>query len=258
MSHTEQTGSPSPAQAPYPPYAAPMSDKSFLVTWLLSLLLGVLGADRFYLGKIGTGIVKLLTLGGLGIWALIDLILVLTNKQTDKQGRRLEGYDKHKKVALIVTAVVIVASIASNAARGGSEPAANTAPAPAESSAAAPASEAAAPAPAAAAPATWTKVITLSGSTDKASQSFALSGNETRLVYKFTGAQALNGQSMAVGAIYLEEQGTDIMKDGGVPIKMIQKDESGETAVHKDAGNYFLDVKAANFNSWTVTVEEKK
>lgn len=259
MSHTEQTGNPSPAQAPYPPYAAPTSEKSFLVTWLLSLLLGVLGADRFYLGKIGTGIVKLLTLGGFGIWALIDLILVLTNKQTDKQGRRLEGYDKHKKVALIVTAVLVVASIASNAARGGSDPVANTTPNPAESSAAAPAASEPAPAAAApAAPAKWTKVITLSGTTDKASQSFPLSGNETRLVYKFTGSQQLNGQSMAVGAIYLEEQGTDIMKDGGVPIKMLQKDEAGETAIHKGAGDYFLDVKAANFDSWTVTVEEKK
>lgn len=259
MSHTDQAGNVSPAPAPYPPAQAPTGNKSFLVTWLLSLLLGVLGADRFYLGKIGTGIVKLLTLGGLGIWALIDLILVLVNKQTDKQGRALEGYDKHKKVALIVTAVVIIASIASNAARGGSAPVANTTPAPVESSAAAPAASEAAPAPAAAAPAAaWTKVITLSGSTDKASQSFALSGNETRLVYKFTGGQALNGQSMALGSIYLEEQGTDIMKDGGIPIKMLQKDESGETAIHKGAGNYFLDVKAANFQSWTVIVEEKK
>lgn len=63
---------------------------------------------------------------------------------------------------------------------------------------------------------------------------------------------------MALASIYLEEEGTDIMKDGGIPIKMLQKDESGETAIHKDAGNYFLDVKAANFDSWTVTVEEKK
>ncbi|MDQ0865715.1 TM2 domain-containing protein [Arthrobacter globiformis] len=258
MSYPNPTGNPSPAQAPYPQYAAPVSEKSFLVTWLLSLLLGVLGADRFYLGKIGTGIVKLLTLGGFGIWALIDLILVLTNKQTDKQGRRLEGYDKHKKVALIVTAVLIVASIASSAARGGSAPATGTTPATNETSAAAPASEAA---PAAAAPAPaekWTKVVTLNGSTDMASQSFALSGGETRLVYKFTGAKQLNGQSMALGSIYFQEEGTDLAKDGGIPIKMLQKDEAGETAIHKGSGNYFLDVKAANFDSWTITVEEKK
>ncbi|WP_426302457.1 NINE protein [Arthrobacter sp. R-11] len=49
-----------PNVAPYPPtygYSQPqLSNKSFLTTWLLSLLLGVLGVDRFYLGKIGTGI----------------------------------------------------------------------------------------------------------------------------------------------------------------------------------------------------------
>lgn len=99
------------------------SNKSFLVTWLLSLLLGVLGVDRFYLGKVGTGILKLITLGGIGIWALIDLILVLTNKTRDKQGLPLEGYEKHKKVALIVTGVVILLSIVVNSARAGSGPA---------------------------------------------------------------------------------------------------------------------------------------
>jgi hypothetical protein len=98
------------------------------VTWLLSLLLGVLGVDRFYLGKVGTGILKLITLGGIGIWALIDLILVLTNKTRDKQGLPLEGYDRHKKVALIVTGVVILLSIVVNSARAGSAP--SVAPAP--------------------------------------------------------------------------------------------------------------------------------
>jgi hypothetical protein len=113
-----------PYTAPYPP--APghgklqLSDKSFLVTWLLSLLLGVLGVDRFYLGKVGTGILKLITFGGLGIWALIDLILVLINKTRDKQGLPLEGYDRHRKVALIVTGVFILLSIVVNSARAGS------------------------------------------------------------------------------------------------------------------------------------------
>ena len=112
-----------PNFAPYPlahGYGqAQQSNKSFLVTWLLALLLGVLGVDRFYLGKIGTGILKLVTLGGLGIWALIDLILVLTNKTRDKQGLPLEGYDKHKKIALIVTAAFLLLSIVINASRAG-------------------------------------------------------------------------------------------------------------------------------------------
>ncbi len=110
-------------------YEAPSTPpKSFLVTWLLALLVGVLGVDRFYLGKIGTGIAKLLTFGGLGIWALVDLILVLANKQTDKYRRPLEGYDRHKLVALIVSAVVILASIAFNVSQGIATTAALTAP----------------------------------------------------------------------------------------------------------------------------------
>ena len=114
----------SPNLAPYPPAhaygQAQQSNKSFLVTWLLSLLLGVLGVDRFYLGKVGTGILKLVTLGGLGIWALVDLVLVLANKTRDKQGLPLEGYDKHKKVALIVTGVFLLLGIIINASRGAS------------------------------------------------------------------------------------------------------------------------------------------
>jgi hypothetical protein len=250
-----------PNLAPYPPAdsfgLSPVSSKSFLTTWLLSLLLGVLGVDRFYLGKIGTGILKLVTLGGFGIWALIDLILILTNKARDKQGLPLEGYDKHKKVALIVTAAFIVLSIIINAARGGS---ASSSATPANDAAAAPvaAAPAAPAAPAPAAEKTWTKVAELAGSTDSASQTFALSGSDARLVYTFTGAKELNGSSMALGSIYLLEEGRDLTKDGGLPTKMLQKDETGETALHKGAGNYYLEVKSANFDSWTITVEEKK
>lgn len=115
-----------PYTAPYPQNYGygqpPISDKSFLTTWLLSLLVGILGVDRFYLGKVGTGVLKLVTLGGFGIWALIDLILILTNKMKDKQGRPLEGYDRHKKVALIITGVLILLSIVVNSARATSTP----------------------------------------------------------------------------------------------------------------------------------------
>lgn len=51
-------------------------DKNWIAALLLSILVGSLGIDRFYMGYVGLGILKLITLGGLGIWWLIDLILV--------------------------------------------------------------------------------------------------------------------------------------------------------------------------------------
>lgn len=85
-------------------------EKSFVTTWLLSLFLGGLGIDRFYLGKIGTGVVKLLTGGAFGVWSLVDLILVLAGKQTDKNGRPLAGYGRHKVKAIVITIALIVLS----------------------------------------------------------------------------------------------------------------------------------------------------
>ncbi|MBA7716628.1 hypothetical protein ES703_125702 [subsurface metagenome] len=58
--------------------AQPKKDKKWLIALLLSIFLGGLGIDRFYMGYIGTGILKLVTSGGFGIWWLIDLILIAT------------------------------------------------------------------------------------------------------------------------------------------------------------------------------------
>ena len=118
---TNDTQHPS-AELPPPIPAVPAareSSKSFLATWLLSLLLGIFGVDRFYLGKVGTGILKLITFGGFGIWFLIDLILVLTGAQKDKQGLPLAGYEQHKKIAWIVTGIVILLSIITGGVNGG-------------------------------------------------------------------------------------------------------------------------------------------
>lgn len=62
------------------------SEKGFVPTLLLALFLGGLGAHRFFVGKIGTGILQLLTMGGLGIWALIDTIIIIVGSFKDKQG----------------------------------------------------------------------------------------------------------------------------------------------------------------------------
>jgi hypothetical protein len=88
--------------------AANTSPRSFIATWLFAWLLGVLGVDRFYLGKVGTGILKLLTIGGFGIWWLVDLVLTLTNAQKDKDGRRVMGTRQEQTIAWIVTAVGIL------------------------------------------------------------------------------------------------------------------------------------------------------
>jgi len=65
------------------------SDKSNTAALLLCLLLGFLGAHRFYVGKIGTGVLMLVTFGGLGFWALYDLIIIIVQKFTDKEGNVL-------------------------------------------------------------------------------------------------------------------------------------------------------------------------
>ena len=78
-------------QAPRPVSTAPVVDdsKDWLTALLLSIFLGQLGVDRFYLGYIGLGVLKLLTAGGCGIWWLIDVIMVATDSLKDANGRRL-------------------------------------------------------------------------------------------------------------------------------------------------------------------------
>jgi TM2 domain-containing membrane protein YozV len=72
------------------PDAISNNNKSLNTRWLITLLLcvflGTFGIHRFYLGRITTGILMLITFGGLGIWYLIDLIIVITGGMKDQYG----------------------------------------------------------------------------------------------------------------------------------------------------------------------------
>lgn len=73
--------------------AAPeVSSKLILPAFFLCFFLGVLGAHRFYVGKVGTAVLQILTLGGLGVWALVDWIMIMTGAFRDKEGRALKQW----------------------------------------------------------------------------------------------------------------------------------------------------------------------
>jgi hypothetical protein len=96
VEHASAAADPVNAASPPPSSAPPWerrregdSDYTRLPIFLLCLLFGWLGIHRFFIGKIGTGILMLLTLGGLGIWIVIDLILILLGEFKDPEGRKV-------------------------------------------------------------------------------------------------------------------------------------------------------------------------
>ena len=80
-----------PTGVPVPPPLPPVKPqgRSFIVTLMLCWALGMFGVHRFYTGHTAMGVFQLLTCGGLGIWALVDFILILTGNYRDGDGRPL-------------------------------------------------------------------------------------------------------------------------------------------------------------------------
>lgn len=88
--------------------------RHYLAVFFLGFMWGTFGVDRFYLGKVGTGLLKLFTFGGFGLWVLIDMIIIMTGTVKDKQGRLTLGVDEYKKFShrlVLIYALILGSAI---------------------------------------------------------------------------------------------------------------------------------------------------
>lgn len=99
---------------PTTPTSEPLKTKKFpgqrhfLAVFFISFSWGMFGVDRMYLGKWGTGFLKLITAGGFGIWTIIDLILIMGGSMRDKWGREMREFHEYKQLSYRVVLVFAV------------------------------------------------------------------------------------------------------------------------------------------------------
>lgn len=122
--NTQPTIEPTPEQQPVPQSVAPTPvvatpivvvkdaprQRHFLAAFFLSFMWGTFGVDRMYMGYWGLGILKLITLGGFGIWVIVDLIFIMSGYMRDKQGREMLQVAEYKKFAgrtVLIFAIVL-------------------------------------------------------------------------------------------------------------------------------------------------------
>lgn len=98
---------------PLPPAvnANSTGSRSYMIATMLSLFLGFLGVDRFYMGQIGLGLGKLFTWGGFGVWYMIDVVAIATGAARDTDGNALADYERDHKNAWLIIGVLWLINI---------------------------------------------------------------------------------------------------------------------------------------------------
>lgn len=108
------------SQAPSPAQPVYTNQRHFLAVFFISLTWGLLGIDRMYLGKWVTGLLKLVTVGGFGLWLLADLSSIMNGTMRDAHGQPMLEYEHYKSLAsrivFIYTTVVVIGVIISGIA----------------------------------------------------------------------------------------------------------------------------------------------
>jgi len=208
--------------------------KSYILTGIFAILLGFFGVDRFYLGKTGSGIAKLLTFGGLGIWWLVDVIILLAGNTTDKNGTALVGVTgKNKLILAGVLAVIFIIGVASPRSEVAITNDTDT------------------PGQTEVDEAQWVDVATLSGSTEGGvSNPFTVGDGEKRIVYSLSSGSFF---------LYVPAAGVDIDADGAFPLMTGSVDGDNQVEnVQLDPGTYSFDLRPILTESWSVTLQEKQ
>lgn len=213
---------------------------NFRRPWLISLFFGMVGADRFYLRRPVSGAVKLLTLGGMGLWWAADVLAIALGPAVDGGGHPMEGRPGHRAAALAVS-LMVIASVFTLA--GGPALAALRHTAGAATTAF---SSALPSFPSPEKRPVWTKVADLAGGPGAPSiPGFTLTEDVVRIRYTLDGP----------GFLYLLPAGSVEVPDGAEPTISTLEARSGELILRTRPGGWVLLAQPLDA-SWSATIEQ--